>query len=166
LKAELKQGTGDAAEKADAARKMHDDWKEHHKHLYDCLSILDVKAAALLQFDAILIATLSLVLTLQSASSWWVKFAVVAALLFAAVSTATTLTVIYVKWTEVSQLGCETTYATHLRDVVDKRTIRYRLAWSLALLSLVFLAPGVALLQIAPGAQAPMSSCHASGHRC
>jgi len=147
LKGKLTQGTGGAGTKADEARKTKLSFtpKDLHDHLYDCLSILDGKAAALLQFDAILVATSAIVLTLQKAPSAGVTVMVGAALLFAALSSVMTLSVVYVFWTEAHELESDIMYAKHLREVLDSRTFRYRLAWCLSCLSLGVLAIGAAL---------------------
>lgn len=143
----LRQGTGPRGRLADEARRTKQLFsaKDLHDHLYTCLSILDGKAAALLQFDGILVATSAIALTLQKTPSGGVKLVVGAALLLAAASSGVTLSVVYVFWTEAHELESDITYVLHLRDVLDSRTVRYRLAWWLAFLSLIVLAAGVTL---------------------
>jgi hypothetical protein len=116
-----------------------------HDHLYGCLSILDGKAAALLQFDSILIATSTIVLSLLAAGVNAGSLAVAVALIFATVSSATTLAVITLFWTEASDLSTPEDYLSHLLGVRDRRTVCYRLAWLAASVSLAALVIGAIL---------------------
>jgi hypothetical protein len=118
-----------------------------HDHLYGCLSILDGKAAALLQFDAILIATSTIVLSLVKHAATAGFIAVAIALVLATVSSATTLIVITLFWTEASALDTPKDYVTHLLTVRDHRTVCYRLAWLAALMSLIVLVIGAILIR-------------------
>jgi hypothetical protein len=150
LKAFIFQGTrnaGAAAEhlRAIGALRLSRDEQYEHDHLYGCLSILDSKAAALLQFDAILIATSTIVLSLLTTGANAGTIAVAIALVLATMSSATTLVVITLFWTEASKLGTPKEYLNHLLDVRDRRTICYRLAWLAALMSLVVLVIGAIL---------------------
>jgi len=150
LKAFIFQGTrnaGAAAEhlRAIGALKLSPQEQYEHDHLYDCLSILDGKAAALLQFDSILIATSTIVLSLLTTGATAGTIAVAIALILATVSSATTLVVITLFWTEASKLGTPRDYLDHLLDVRDQRTVCYRLAWLAALMSLAVLVIGAIL---------------------
>jgi hypothetical protein len=150
LRAFLFQGTqnaGAAAEhlRAIGALKLSPEEQFEHDHLYDCLSILDGKAAALLQFDSILIATSTIVLSLLKAGANAASIAVAIALILATVSSATTLVVITLFWTEASELKTPRDYLSHLLGVRDRRTVYYRLAWLTALMSLLALVIGAIL---------------------
>jgi hypothetical protein len=146
----LLQGTQTAAAVAEhrrtlAALKLLPEDQHEHDHLYGCLSILDSKAAALLQFDAILIATSTIVLSIRATGVDAGAVAVVVALVLATVSSAMTLLVINLFWTEASELGTPQQYLRHLLHVRDERTVRYRMAWLAAWMSLVVLVIGAIL---------------------
>jgi len=154
LRAFIFQGTQKAgADAAEHSRAMGElvltkEQQLEHDHLYSCLSVLDGKAAALLQFDSILIATSTIVLSLLEAGVDASSVAVAAALIFATISSATTLAVITLFWTEASDLSTPDVYLHHLLGVRDQRTVRYRLAWLAAWVSLAALVIGAILNRV------------------
>jgi len=116
-----------------------------HEHLYNCLTILDGKAAALLQFDSILVGVSAIALTLPKGTGGPGTVAIIVALICASLSSALTLIVICLFWTETTDFQSSTSYFSHLLHVRDRRSVFYRLAWIAALVSLLALAVGAIL---------------------
>jgi hypothetical protein len=116
-----------------------------HDYLYDCLSILDNKAAALLQYDSIVLAAATLALTLLPKNVSAGSILIIASLVLSGLSSVSCLQVIWVYWTrtvDFSMMRDKERFATLIRKR-NHRTIMYRLSWILAQLSVFFLLAGV-----------------------
>jgi hypothetical protein len=114
-----------------------------HDHLYDCLSILDVKATALIGFNSILVATSTIALTVLKNATSASSAILFAALFFAALSSAMTLFVLTLRWTETAELADASRHFEHLLESRDRRSLCYRIAWLACLASLVLVVVGV-----------------------
>ena len=117
--------------------------KSEHEYLYSCLSILDTKASALLQFIALIVASCTLTLTVLPHGSGLGGALVFLALLISAISAFLTLNVIWVHWSETRDFDAGD-YFDRLLAVRDARTRQYRWAWFMSLVSLFILIMGVA----------------------
>ena len=114
-----------------------------HDHLYDCLTILDVKATALIGFNSILVATSTIALTVLKNATSASSAILFAALFFAALSSAMTLFVLTLRWTETDELTDPGRHFQHLLESRDRRSLFYPLAWLAFLASLAFVVMGV-----------------------
>jgi hypothetical protein len=114
-----------------------------HDHLYDCLSILDRKATALIGFNSILVATSTIVLTIIKDAGSAGAVLMFCALGFAAVSSGLNLLVIELKWTETGELEKPREHFVHLLEVRGSRSVRYRLAWLACAAALVLVVAGI-----------------------
>lgn len=110
------------------------------EHMYYNLDILDSKTSTLLQFNAILIAVYGFILPTEEISgakfiSSFHAIGVASALLAIILS----LRVIWVHWSGVEDLEDEEQHILKLISVRNTRTIRYRRAWALSMISVLVL---------------------------
>ncbi|MBA7604960.1 MAG: hypothetical protein GH143_07090 [Calditrichaeota bacterium] len=124
---------------------------EKHKdvfdHLYSCLSILDAKSSSMLSFNSIIIAVFAIFMTGQLTLTERVIANVgMAAIL---VSALLLLSVVWVHWSPTGDLVDAEQHGKQLLQVRNYRTVRYRIAWYLAVFSLVSLA-GFLLVRLLP----------------
>jgi hypothetical protein len=113
-----------------------------HDYLYDCLSVLDTKASALLQYDGIILAAATLAITLFSrATAGTVLVAV--ALILSGLSSVLCLQVIWVYWTETAEFSSDKDEFVTLLKRRGARTLCYRASWITAQASVFFLIVGV-----------------------
>ncbi len=111
--------------------------KELFAHLYGCLSILDAKSASLLQFNSIIIAVFVIFLT---GTIDVLQFLVIAiGMLSVLVASIILLSVIWVHWSTTVDLSNLSEHANRLLLVRRTRTIRYRISWYLANISIIML---------------------------
>ena len=107
-------------------------------HLYTCLSILDAKSSSMLAFNSIIIAVFAIFMTRQPASAELILLNVgMAAIL---VSAFLLLSVVWVHWSPTGDLEDPEKHGRRLLQVRNSRTVRYRIAWYLAMISLLSLA--------------------------
>jgi len=106
--------------------------------LYENLSILDSKSTSLLQFNALILAVITIIVSSVSAGPpWsWLLFA----LLPGIVSSFCCLIVVWVQWTPAQSLIHDGDYDVRLLRLRCIRTCWYRVAWCFAILSLLALA--------------------------
>jgi hypothetical protein len=107
-------------------------------HLYECLSILDSKSSSMLSSNSIIIAVFAIFMTGELGMREYVIVNIgMAAIVF---STLLLLSVVWVHWSTTEDLNDPVAHKAKLLKVRNSRTWRYRLAWYLAVLSLVMLA--------------------------
>jgi hypothetical protein len=128
----------------------HEDDAFEHNYLYNCLSILDVKATALLQFDSILIAASSFVLASISKDITAGSITVFAALVFSGLSSFCCLDVIWIHWTDTTEFHDSDRLFVRLLEVRNRRTVAYRLAWVVSLFAMLTLIVGIFLQRRLP----------------
>jgi hypothetical protein len=117
-----------------------------HDYLYNCLSILDTKSSALLQYDGIILVAAALSVTLFPHPTLGNLF-VILALLLSAISSALCLPVIWVYWTTTPEFSDERGEFTDLLGHRNRRTVYYRISWLIAQLALLFLVTGIIIRQ-------------------
>lgn len=100
------------------------------EHLYSCLSILDAKSSSLLTFNSIILAVFAIILPSTHGSSQWI--AINTGMVTVLVSSLLLLSVVWVHWSTTDDLQDLEHHALTLLDVRRFRTIKYRLAWYLA----------------------------------
>ena len=112
-------------------------------HLYENLTILDAKAASLLQFNSILVAVFTIFLTTESSSLSLDSFCVaVAGILSTLISCSLLLEVVWVHWSTSSHMTTPEAHGSKLLEVRKERTVLYRIAWNCskgALLSILLM---------------------------
>lgn len=111
-------------------------------HLYENLSILDAKAASLLQFNSILIAVFSIFLSEPETPDAALYVAAIG-ILATLVSCYLLLEVVWVHWSTAGHMITPEAHGLKLLEVRKERTILYRLAWNWskgAVLSVLILA--------------------------
>ncbi len=113
-----------------------------HDYLYNCLSILDTKSSALLQYDGIILAAATLAVTLSPKPSVG-NLLVIVSLVLSGVSSVLCLPVIWVHWTTTSEFANEASEFLELLRHRNRRTLCYRTAWFIAQLAVFFLVVGV-----------------------
>lgn len=106
-------------------------------HLYECLSILDQKSSSLLGFNSIIIAVFAIFMIGDLAHAEWIIVSVGMMAILA--SSLLLLLVVWVHWSTTKDLADISKHAEKLLDVRRDRTIRYRLAWYFAVLSVLAL---------------------------
>lgn len=114
--------------------------KEHQDvfdHLYLCLSILDSKSSSMLSFNSIIIAVFAIVMTGTLTLPEWAFVNLGMASIL--VSALLLLSVGWVHWSTTQDLLDAREHGYRLLQIRNSRTVRYRLAWYLAVLSLVSL---------------------------
>jgi hypothetical protein len=114
-----------------------------HEHLYNCLSILDAKATALLTYDSILIAATSITLTNFPKQISVGSILVFAALVLAGLAAALCLHVIWVYWTDTLEFEDKAAIYYSLLSVRNLRTLSYRCSWLTSQIAMVLLIVGV-----------------------
>jgi hypothetical protein len=117
-----------------------------HDYLYACLGILDTKAAALLQFDGIIIAASTVAVTFFPRASVGNPL-VVTSLILAGISSVLCLQVVWVYWTKTAEFAAEEEDFAELLRCRNRRTVFYRCSWLIAQVSVFFLVLGVILRQ-------------------
>jgi hypothetical protein len=117
-----------------------------HDYLYNCLSILDTKSSALLQYDGIVLAAATLGVTLFPHPSLGNLF-VILALLLSGVSSVLCLPVIWVYWTTTPEFSDEREEFIDLLGHRNRRTVYYRIAWLIAQAAVFFLVLGIIIRQ-------------------
>jgi hypothetical protein len=116
-----------------------------HEYLYGCLSILDTKASALLQYDSIMLAATSLALASFPRNITIGSILVFAALAISGLSAALCLNVIWIYWTETTEFANSANLFVRLLEVRNRRTVSYRIAWLLAYGAVALLILGILL---------------------
>ncbi|MFF0447367.1 hypothetical protein ACFYT4_13300 [Streptomyces sp. NPDC004609] len=116
-----------------------------HNYLYACLSILDSKAQALLSYVGILIASASISLSIFPRTVTAGSVLVFSSLACSGMAAALCLTVIWVHWTDTSDLERSDELFLKLLSIRNKRTVGYRLAWAMAQVATVLLLLGIIL---------------------
>jgi hypothetical protein len=114
-----------------------------HDYLYQCLSILDAKAAALLQYDAIVLAAATLTLGIIGRNGSFGSYLIAASLIISGVSSIACLQIVWVHWALTEDLGDPSVQFLRLMKVRNRRTLFCRLAWILAQLSGITLIVGI-----------------------
>lgn len=104
-------------------------------HLYENLSILDAKSAALLQVNAILAAIFSIFLT--SKTSEFVFFDSVIGIITTLISSYLLLDVVWVHWSTTDHMKNSETHELKLIEVRKERTICYRQSWNFTRVSVI-----------------------------
>ena len=107
-------------------------------HLYSCLSILDSKSSSMVSFNSIIIAVLAIFMTRTLTFPEWAF--VNLGMAFILVSALLLLSVVWVHWSTTQDMQNPQEHGHHLLQVRNSRTVRYRLAWYLAVLSLASLS--------------------------
>lgn len=107
------------------------------EHLYACLSILDAKSQSLLGFNSIILAVFAVFLT-QALPAWPAR-AAYAGMAVILCSSFLLLSVVWVRWSTAEDLADADQHALRLLAVRNRRTVRYRLAWALSVVSLLAL---------------------------
>jgi hypothetical protein len=107
-------------------------------HLYGCLSILDSKSASLLQFNSIICAVYAIFMVGSLTRPAWMEIHL--GMTFVLISSLLLLTVVWVHWSTTDHLENLEAHMLILLRVRRERTIKYRLAWYLSVLSLLTLA--------------------------
>ncbi len=102
--------------------------------LYDNLNIVDSKTAALLQFNGISLAIITIVFTLVH--SIILKGFLIGVLLLATISSLISLKGIYLHWAGTNDFLDPDHYFEQLLQVRDERTLAYRRAWLLSVWSI------------------------------
>ncbi|HEV2375020.1 MAG TPA: hypothetical protein VGS19_23030 [Streptosporangiaceae bacterium] len=117
-----------------AIRSFHPHAEEafEHDHLYECLNILDSKAIGLLTYDAIILAATSLVLSISHRILAPGPIVISLGLLLTAAASALCLSVVWIFWTETREFEDPQASFIRLLDVRNRRTMAYRLAWSMS----------------------------------
>jgi hypothetical protein len=118
-----------------------------HDYLYDCLSVLDTKASALLQYDGIILAAATLAITLFSRATTGTVLVAVA-LILSGLSSVLCLQVIWVYWTETAEFSSDKDEFVTLLKRRNARTLCYRASWITAQASVFFLIVGVIATQL------------------
>lgn len=142
----------DQLQRSDDERKAHIDvlsnvvLSEVHKdlfdHLYSCLSILDAKSQSMLGFNSIILAVFAIFMTRDLTTTQWIVTNIgMAAILCSALLL---LSVVWVHWSTTKDCADVNSHSKRLLEVRNSRTVRYRLAWILAVASLLDL--GVLLI--------------------
>ncbi|MET8680615.1 hypothetical protein ABZW18_24275 [Streptomyces sp. NPDC004647] len=121
-----------------------------HGYLYSCLSILDSKAQALLTYVGILMAAASISLSIFSREVSTGSVLVFSALASSCIAAGLCLTVIWVHWTDTSDLERSDELFLTLLAIRNRRTIGYRIAWMVAQLATVLLLLGIVLERRVP----------------
>lgn len=106
-------------------------------HLYSCLSILDSKSSSLLTFNSIIIAVYAIFLSGNLRLVEWIPISVGMSTIL--ISCFLLLSVVWVHWSTTGDLLDVEQHAFSLLQVRRIRTIKYRLAWYLAVAALGFL---------------------------
>ena len=122
-------------------RREGEHWDEF-QFLYENLSILDSKAASLLQFNSILLAVVAIFFTQTDGAARWVYLVDLALNI---VSCWLCLRVVWVSWSSTEDLSDPGRHGVNLVAVRDLRTRLYRKAWWLAAVSLLGLLVGIAV---------------------
>lgn len=117
-----------------------------HEYLYNCLSVLDTKSSALLQYDGLIIAAATLGVTFFPHPSLGNLF-VVLALLLSGISAVLCLPVIWVYWTTTPEFSVERDEFIDLLGHRNRRTLYYRIAWLIAPVAVFFLVLGIIIRQ-------------------
>jgi hypothetical protein len=107
-------------------------------HLYECLSILDSKSSSLLSFNSIIIAVFAIFTTETLAQVEWLIISVGMAAVLA--SAFLLLSVVWVHWSTTEDLGRLKSHGMVLLMVRRGRTVKYRLAWWLSVISMIALS--------------------------
>jgi len=111
--------------------------REHQElfnHLYGCLSILDAKSSSLLAFNSIIMAVFAIFMTGVRSRAEWIAVNLGMASILA--SCLLLLSVVWVHWSTTENLSDIEKHALLLLKVRRSRTIKYRLAWYLAVAAL------------------------------
>ena len=117
-------------------------------YLYSCLSILDSKSQSMLGFNSIILAVFAIFMTRDLTSAQWIVTNVGMATIL--MSSLLLLSVVWVHWSTTEDLADAHAHARTLLAVRNLRTLRYRLAWLLGVISLLALAL-VLILRFATG---------------
>lgn len=117
-----------------AASETH---QELFQHLYGCLSILDAKAQSLLGFNSIILAVFAIFLTRPLSSSQAV--AAHGGMAIILLSSLLLLSIVWIHWSTTADLADADVHAQRLLSVRNRRTVRYRVAWLMSVVSLLVL---------------------------
>jgi hypothetical protein len=117
-----------------------------HDYLYSCLSILDTKSSALLQYDALILVASTLGVTIYPHPSLGNVFVIVA-LLLSGISSVLCLPVIWVYWTTTPEFSDERGEFIDLLGYRNRRTLYYRIAWLITPVAVFFLILGIIVRQ-------------------
>lgn len=128
----------EAHAKALAETVLSEEHKDLFDHLYSCLSILDSKSASMLTFNSLVIAVFAIFMTHALTQPEWVVVNIGMATTL--VSAFLLVSVVWVHWSPTRDLKDAAGHVANLLKHLNSRTIRYRLAWYLALGSLVMLS--------------------------
>lgn len=123
--------------------------QEHlFNHLYECLSILDNKSSSLLQFNSIISAVFAIFINsnIDVTPVLYVSSLGMSLLL---VSCCLLLLVIRVHWSDTEEMQDLESHGKALLEVRGYRTVRYRLAWYLSMVSVFFLFASTCLRLVA-----------------
>jgi hypothetical protein len=114
-----------------------------HGYLYNCLTILDTKASALLQYDSIILAAATLTLSFAGSKGSIGNYLITASLIISGISSVACLQVVWVYWTLTEEFNNLSDEFTSLMEVRNRRTLFYRIAWILAQMSAFILIVGI-----------------------
>ena len=118
-----------------------------HDYLYNCLSVLDTKSSALLQYDGIILAAATLAVTLSPRPSIGNLFVIIS-LVLSGLSSVLCLPVIWVHWTTTHEFADQDSEFIDLLRHRNRRTLCYRTGWLIAQLAVFFLVAGVIMREI------------------
>ena len=142
LRSQLPRSNSALWDHIDALKEIKDQ-DAHQKlfdHLYSCLSILDSKSASLLQFNSIIIAVFALFLTRENGLGLFGGISVGVGMAAVIISSLLLLSVAWVHWSTTEDFKNADGHAFNLLKVRIARTIKYRLAWYLAVTSVISLS--------------------------
>ena len=115
-----------------------------YDHLYECLSILDHKATALLGFDAILVAASTIALSVAHPTASAGSVVLFTSLLASGISSTLLLFVIALFWSETPEFASAHDHLDRLLRVRGRRSVYYRCAWLSAMLALGLIIVAIA----------------------
>jgi hypothetical protein len=140
----IHRGEKACCEHLESVRKLNDVRHTEHDYLYDCLSVLDAKAQALLAFDSILLVAASFGLPHLPPGWHASRVLVITSLVLAAVAALACLPVIWLTWTETDDLAHDELFIALLK-VRNWRTLLYRISWLLAGISMICVVVGLVM---------------------
>ncbi len=116
---------------------LAEEHRDIFEHLYECLSILDAKSSSLLSFNSIIIAVFAIFLTRPLSSAEWLL--VNGGMMTVLLSAFLLLSVVWVHWSSTPELNDAGEHGRRLLEIRNSRTVRYRISWYLAVVSLLAL---------------------------
>jgi hypothetical protein len=120
----------------------NNDHDEIFDFIYGNLSILDTKTASLLSFNAIGLAVLTIFVT--NATNPWIAWVYYAGMVLLMASCVLCSVVVRVHWSTTDDLTHPEEHIISLLSVRRTRTMQYRLAWILAIFTIVLLLANTA----------------------